>query len=173
MANVSGNLAINAGLTQLVTSGLVTPQSIPAAVGQNIGYTNGTGASQCDLIHAKKYALVASTPQSPDFTSITDLSGATVNFARIRELICWIDDTNLGHTVALGDAGSNPLAAFWGTTGIQTIYPGGAVYRFSDPTSVGSSVGAVVTSSSKVLKIDPGSNGVNFNLIVLGCSAVS
>lgn len=173
MAVVNGNLNVSASFSQTVTAGLVTPQNLGANASQNLPYGNGTGANQIDLIHAKAYSLVASTPQTIDLTSLPDLSGVTVNMARVREILCWITDTALSHTVVLGAAASNPFAAFWGTTGLQTIYPGSAVYRFSDPTSVGSGVGAVTSGTNKSLKIDPGSNNVVFNLVILGCSAVS
>lgn len=170
MSVITGNVTLTAGFTEQVTAGVVTTQNLPATVTQQVSYANGTAANQCDLIHAVKYTLAASAT-TIDLTAVPDLAGATINFARVREILCWISDTTLSHTVALGNAAATPFAAFWGATGIQTVYPGGAVYRWADPTSTGAGVGAVVSGTSKSLKLDPGSNTVVLNLIILGCSA--
>jgi hypothetical protein len=172
MAIVTGNAQLNAGFNQTVTSGVVTTQTLPASISLTTQYSNGTGAGAINLVYAKQIALVASTPQTLDLTSLTDLSGATVSFARVRELIVQVVTATSAFNVTLGAAASNPFAAFWGTTGTDVVYAGSIRY-FTDPTSVGAGVGAVTSGTSKSLKIDPGSNNVTINLIIAGCTAVS
>jgi hypothetical protein len=172
MAVVTGTAQLVAGFNQTVSSGLITTQTLPASISLTTQYTNGTGAGAIDLIYAKQIALVASTPQTLDLTSLADLSGATVSFARIRELVIQVVTTTPGDNVTVGDAAATAFAAFWGATGTDTVYAGSIRY-FTDPTSIGSGVGAVVTSTSKSLKLDPGSNNVTINLLIAGCTAVS
>ena len=55
---------------------------------------------------------------------------------------------------------------------IGTVFAGSIRY-FTDPTSIGSGVGAVTSGPSKNLKLDPGSHNVTLNLLIAGCTAVS
>lgn len=171
MATVGGTSQISAGFNQTVSSGVVSAQTIPASIALTTQYQNGTSAGKIDLVYAKQLTLAA-TPTTLDLTSLNDLSGASVNFARVRELVIEIVDTTAGHDVTIGDAASNAWAPFLGATGTYVIFAG-TIYHVADPNTVGSGVGAVVTGSSKALKLDPGSNTVVVNILIAGCSAVS
>lgn len=172
MAIVAGTVQLVTGFNQTVTSGLVTTQTLPASISLTTQYANGTGAGQVNLIYAKQIALVASTPQTLDLTALLDLSGATVNFARVRELVVQVVTATSAFNAILGNAASNAWAPFWGATGTDTVFAGSIRY-FTDPTSVGAGVGAVTSGTSKNLKLDPGSNNVTINLLIAGCTAVS
>lgn len=172
MAVVAGTAQLNAGFNQTVTSGLINTQTLPASIAVTTQYGNGTGAGQIDLLYARQLTFAVSTPQTLDLTAIIDLAGATVNFARIRELIIQVVTTTSGVKLTAGAAASDPWAALWGTTGTNII-PAGTTYRFSDPTSVGSGVGAVTSGTSTDLKLDPGAAIQTVNILIAGCSAVS
>lgn len=172
MAVVTGTVQLVTGFNQTNSSGLVTTQTLPASISLTTQYANGTGAGQVNLIYAKQIALVASTPQTLDLTTLTDLSGATVSFARVRELVIQVVTATSAFNVTVGAATSNPWAPFWGTTGTDVVFAGSIRY-FTDPTSVGAGVGAVTSGTSKSLKLDPGSNNVTLNLLIAGCTAVS
>lgn len=172
MAVIGGTSQLSAGFNQTISSGVITSQTIPASIALTTQYANGTGAGQVDLIYAKQLTFVASTPQTLDLTALTDLGGGAVNFARVRELVIQIVTTTAGFNLTLGDAAANAWAPFWGPTGTDIVMAGSIRY-FTDPTSVGVGVGAVVGSSSKVLKLDPGSNALVCNILIVGCSAVS
>lgn len=172
MAVVTGTVQLVTGFNQTNTSGLVTTQTLPASISLTTQYANGTGAGQINLIYAKQLIFVASTPQTLDLTTLLDLSGASVNFARVRELVVQVVTATSGFNAILGNAASNAFAAFWGATGTDTVFAGSIRY-FTDPTSVGAGVGAVTSGTSKSLKIDPGSNALTLNLLIAGCTAVS
>lgn len=172
MAVVTGTAQLVAGFNQTNSSGLITTQTLPASISLTTQYQNGTGAGAINLIFAKQIALVASTPQTLDLTTLTDLSGAAVNFARIRELVVQVVTATSGFNVILGNAAATAFAAFWGATGTDTVFAGSIRY-FTDPTSVGVGIGAVTSGTSKSLKLDPGSNNVTINLLIAGCTAVS
>ena len=171
MAVVAGTAALTSGFNQTVSTGVVTTQTIPASVSLTTQYANGTAAGKVDLIHARQYTL-AGSPTTLDLTNLLDLSGAAASFARVRELVVQVVTATGGFDLTLGNAASNAWAAFWGATGTDKVFAGTIRY-FTDPTSVGSGVGAVVTGSSKNLKLDPGANTIVVNLIIAGCSAVS
>lgn len=172
MAVVTGTAQLVAGFNQTVTSGLITTQTLPASISLTTQYTNGTGAGAINLVYAKQIALVASTPQTLDLSALTALDGSSVNFARVRELVIQVVTATSAFNVTVGAAASNPWAPFWGTTGTDVVFAGSIRY-FTDPTSVGAGVGAVTSGTSKALKLDPGSNNVTINLMIVGCTAVS
>jgi hypothetical protein len=172
MAVVTGATQIVSGFNQAVTSGVVTAQTLTASISPSSQYTNGTGAGQVDLIYAKQLVFVASTPQTLDLQALTDLSGASINFARVREIVLQVVTTTAGFNVTLGAAAANPWAAIWGTTGTHVVFAGSTFY-FRDPSTVGAATGAVTSGTSKNLKIDPGSNALTINLLIAGASAVS
>lgn len=172
MAVVTGTSTVNGGFNQVVTSGLVTSQTIPAALSLTTQYINGTGAGQINLLYAKQLSLVASTPQTIDLNALPTVDGVTSAYVRVREFILQVVTTTVDFNVTLGAAASNPWAALWGTTGTQVVMAG-SIFYFTDPTTVGASKGAIVSGTSKAVKIDPGSNNVTVNLIIAGCTAAS
>jgi hypothetical protein len=171
---VYGNLLFNFGFVEQVISGVVSPENLPASLAEQITYTSGTGPAQVDLIHARQYTL-AGAPTEIDLTSLLDLAAASIVFARVRELVGVVVDTNVAHSVTLSGGASDGFLPVGSGLIVRPALSGAQVspVRLSDPWSVGSGIGHVVTPSSKTLKMDPGSNTVLFNLYLLGCSAVS
>lgn len=176
MANVSGNSQASLSLTQIVTSGVVTQQNLPANINQTITYSNGTGAGAIDLLYAKQLSL-AGTATTLDLTSLTDLSGASINFARVRFIWIFNLATTAGYTITVGNAASNAFTGFLSSTGTAVCYPGSSSNYgrliFEDPNSTGGSVGAVTGGSNKNLKLDPGANTISCFVVIGGCSATS
>lgn len=172
MAVVAGTAQLNTSFNQTVTSGVITSQTIPAAISLTTQYSNGTGAGQVDLIYAAQLTFVASTPQTLDLTALTDLHGAAVAFARIRELAIQVVTKTVDFNLTVGNAAANAFSAFWGATGTDTVMAGSIRY-FTDPTTIGTSKGAFVDSTHKSLKLDPGGNVLVANILIVGCSAQS
>lgn len=168
MATVTGNRSLSVSFAQSLSSGLITPQNLPASVSLNSAYINGTGAASVDLIHAKQYTLAGAATEI-DLQAIADLSGATVNMARVRELVVQVVTATAGYDVTLGNAAANAWAALWGATGTSKVFAG-STYYWSDPTST-STRGGVTSGTSRVLKLDPGANTVVVNVLIVGCSA--
>lgn len=181
MATVSGNANVQVSVTQTVTAGLVTTQQLPASITSLVNYTNGTGAGQINLCYAKALTLNA-TPTTLDLTSITALDGSTVNFARVRELFVLNLNSTGGQIVTVGSSGGvgSAFSAFQGASGTTFIHPAitssvasATMLRWSDPSNVGASSGAVTGASNKNVKLDPGANSVTVQVVILGCDAVS
>lgn len=179
MAVVTGTVNLNAAFNEVISSGVITSQNIPANLLQTLSYTNGTGSGQVDLIYAKQLSLAGSAT-TLDLTSVTDLSGTSISFARVREL--WIQNlaTTAAYTVTVGAAATNQFVGFLGTTTSTCIIPTNvgatgnyAVVRFCDPYTTGASTGAYVDSTHKNLKLDPGANTISVNVLIIGCSAAS
>ncbi len=180
MANVTGQVVASASFTETVTSGLITPQSLPVNMTQSLGYSSGTGMGQVNLAYAKRLTFAAA-PQTLDLSSLLDLSGASVNFARVRELIVANNATAAGAVLTVGAASGSPFTGFLDSAGLQTVYPATATsastfasatwLRWSDPCSTGSATGAITGSANKMLKLDPGANSFTADVLILGCDS--
>ena len=169
MASVTGVISQRIQL-QLPSTGTPVSYPIQAALPKlDRTYATGTAAGMVDGAHCKTYTLAA-TPTTLDLTALTDPNGTAITCLRVREFAI----QNLSqYPLVIGNAASNQWVGMISTTtGTLTIPPYG-VHQFSDPSTVGAGNGAVVTSSSKNLKFDPGSNTVSFNLLIGMCSAVS
>lgn len=179
MAVVTGNLNINAAFNQTVSSGVVASYSVPASLSMSPSFSNGTGSGAVDLCYAKQLSLAGSAT-TLDLTSLADLSGATVSFARVRLIIIQNLATTAGYTVTVGAAASNQWTGFLGTatstvvlqpnvgaTAAQSIFMGLDLY------STGATTGAYVDSTHKSLKLDPGANTISVNILIVGGSAAS
>lgn len=168
---VTGQVTFNASFAESVTTGAVVNYQIPATVSANLTYTNGTASNQVDTIYARQISLAATTT-TLDLTSLTDPAGNSINFARVRELIVQNLSATAGRDVKIYAGASNgwaPLPASSDTNYLYARYSG--VFRLSDPVSTGSGNGNVVSGTSKTIVLDPGSNTISVNVIIVGGSA--
>jgi hypothetical protein len=176
--NVSGPINLTCNLTEIITTGVVSSYNLGAVLNRNVTYSNGTAAGMIDLVYAKQLSL-AGAVTTLDLTALTDMNGAAINFARVRELIIQSLATTAAFTLAIGNAASNAWTGFLGATSIFTMPTNVgatgnyATTQWSDPYTVGAATGAYVDGTHKNLKLDPGANTFSVNIIIAGCSAVS
>ena len=176
--NTSGTVTLNASFTEVITSGVIVTQNLPTAVNQSISYGNGTSAGNVDLIYGKTLTLSAAIT-TLDFTAVADLSGATQNFARIRELVVQnlssfplkiYASSSSGVTwLPAGSANAIVLPGY-GTSVTSTSYPS---FRMNDPVVVGNASGMFISTSSGRIVFDPGANTFSVNVMAAGASATS
>ncbi len=178
-SNATGTVNTNYSFTEAISTGLVTANNLAATISRNITYGNGTASGQIDMLYAKKLVLNA-TPTTLDLTALTDLNGDALNFARIREMIIQNLATTAAYVVTVGGAGASAWLGFFGTSTSTLFLPTNvgatgnySTLQLSDPYTVGATTGAYVGASSKYLKLDPGANVINVNVILAGCSAAS
>jgi hypothetical protein len=169
-AVTSGGVTFKPSFAQTIQNATAGDYAIPAEITNlTTNYGNGTGALQFDLLYNKKLTLSAAA-QTLDLSAVTDAAGGAINFARIREFILYNPSA---FPVTIGAAAATQWVGMLGTTTSTLTIPAGGRHYFSDPSSVGGGVGAVVTGSSKSLKLDPGANTLVLTLIMAGCSALS
>lgn len=179
MAVTGGEIFLRVRAYQTLSS-LPVSQDLIQPFNQTISWGNGTGAEQYDLLHVKAYALAGAT-QSIDLTSLADLSGATVNMARVRAMAFVNLGTTSGYNLTIDTTVSNGFKGFNGASGskrivyasLSTTKPFYNADVVVDPYSVGGAVGAVTSGTSKVITLDPGANTFTVWAFILGCSATS
>jgi hypothetical protein len=180
MATTSCDGIIRLSVGQTLSS-LPIPPALVQEFSQRFPLGQGTGAMQFNLIHVKKYSLAGST-QSIDLTSLADLSGATVNMARVRGKLLCSRATGSGYTFTEDTTVSNGFKGFSdASTGSKrrlysTLSSTATTFNFdlvTDFYSVGAGIGAVTSGTSKVITLDPGANTFDVWAFILGCDAVS
>jgi hypothetical protein len=134
--------------------------------------TSGTAAGQADKIFADTRTLAASTNEDLDLAgTLTDPSGATVVFAKVKAILICAASGNTNNVV-VGGAASNAFSSMFGdATDKVVIRPGGHVSL-----SVGSgdlNAYAVTAGTGDLLRVANSGAGtsVTYDIIVIGTSA--
>lgn len=168
---VTGSVGLNVAFSETISTGLLTALNLPAAINVQQSFTNNTtGALTVDQIHAKVYNLAATTT-TIDLTSLTDLNGNAMNFARVRLFLAYNQDTTTSHVVTIYKAASNGWSYLPASTGPLTAVANGGVVLLLDPNSNSGTNGMVTSGSSKSITFDPGANTVNLSVLIVGGSA--
>lgn len=129
---------------------------------------NGTGSSQADRVFSDQRTLTASASETLDLTSLTDPSGASISFAKVKAIMIKAASGNT-NSVVVGNAASNPFVGpLGGTTPTITIPPGGSVMLLA-PVS-GWSVANGSTDNLKIAN-SAGSTSVTYDIMIIGTSA--
>ncbi len=159
---VTGTTTLNSSFTETVTNGLIT-----GSVGANVSYsktwTNGSGADQVNYVFTKSATLAISTPVTLTLSALTDDSGRSIPFTKIRELVLKNNGTAVMH---IGAAAANPWAAIVGDAATDKIpiRPGGVLMMVA-PDVTGF---AVSSGASDQLKLDPGATACPYELSLKG-----
>lgn len=179
MASQIVNGTVNRNLNFSQNESAISAYQITVNVSRNYTYTNSNagGSGVVDQLYAKQLTLSAAAT-TINLTSLTDVGGNTIDFARVREFVVENLNTTIGQDckVEAGAANgwsvlppsTNPLYARSG--GVLTTATVVGTVQISDPFSTGASNGNVVTTGSCNVTLDPGSNTITVNVIILGTS---
>lgn len=145
--------------------------SVPVNKGWSVLLTNGTAAGQADRIWHDQRTLTASSTEDLDLAGVlTDPTGATITFARVKAIIVQAAAAN-SNNVVVGAAASNAWATLLNGTGTVTLRPGAV---FAAVAGVADATGwAVTAGTGDLLKIanSAGGTSVVYDVIVIGASA--
>lgn len=173
---VTGSITITAAFSEYITSGVVNPETLAAALSAlgvtagALSFTNGTAAGQVDTLYCKPFTLAAS-PTTIDLTSVTDLGAASVTFARSRLFFVFNPTVTAAYDLAIYHGSSNGWAPLPASANPLYARANGGFALIVDPQSTGGGVGNVVTSTSKTVTLDPGANTVTAYVLCAGGSA--
>jgi hypothetical protein len=167
---ITGQILLSSNLTQTPVD---LPGAKPVSTNPNASWSvaSGTGSDQADLKCARTLHLVGAAQQL-DLTSLTDLQGNPIDFARVKSLILINRSKTPGNVVLFGFAttSTNAHTAIVSNPGQVTIRPSslssGAGTAFVAPDATGYPVGP----SSKLLNFDPGAATIDLDVEILGAS---
>ncbi len=128
-------------------------------------------ADNVDVPFIKTLTLSA-TPTVLDLTNLTDPYGVPISFARVRSVYIKNRSTTDGQNVLFGFSGTttNAWTALVSNPGQNTIHASTATNDGVFYHVASTSTGMVVSSSNKLLNLDPGANTIVVDVIILGCS---
>jgi len=154
--------------TATATADLSTP-SDPLSYTSRYDLTSGVGANQADLMFHDRRTLAASATEDLDLAgSLTDKFGATLTFARIKEVWILASSGNTNNVNVTRPA-SNGVPLFLAAGDGVPVMPGGAFHWIS-PNAVGI---AVTAGTGDLLTItnSAGTTGVTYDVVIIGASA--
>ena len=129
---------------------------------------SGTAADQCQLVHNKTYTFVASTPQTIDLQSLLDVNGTSISFSAVRMLAIRVNATTDGQVLLVGNAGANEWDGITSSGGKVVVYPSSGVNDGFMLFQMPNTTGAVVTGTTHLLKLDPGSSAFTADVLIVG-----
>lgn len=158
--NIKGELGESVGLAS---------SSAPALLQRTLILTNGTAASQADLVWSDRRTIAASTTEDLDLAGggLTDAFGNALTFARVKVLAVYASGDNTNDVVLGGDTNSLPFLSVKTTT--TTIAPGGMAI-FVDPSAAGY---AVTAGTGDIVQAANGGAGstVEYDVLIVGASS--
>lgn len=177
MSNVAGQCQPSINFTQTPAAGFLSGQALPINLTLAALFkASGVLADQVDTIYANTLTFTASTPQTLDLTTLTDILGNAISFARVRFLAIRVQSVTDGQYLLVGDAVTTEWDGFLSAAGTLKVFA-------SSPTSAGAinnsgftllcapnTTGIAVTGSSKSLKLDPGTFAFKVDIVIAGCS---
>lgn len=173
MAVVKGGVAPNASFTLTPASGFLNGQALALNLAAAVNFANATAADGVDLIYTNTLSFSASTPQTLNLQSLTDVLGGSVVFARVRLFVIQPLGTTDAATLTLSPNASNGWTSLIGASSTLTLRMAtstnalGAFSFFAAPSTTGWAVG----SSNKALDLTPSAHSFNCNIVIAGASA--
>lgn len=167
---ISGASAVSQTASGVPGASPLLTQQTPRWTLPNPPGTAGT-ADNADRKYSKTLTLSA-TPTVIDLTSFPDIFGNTTSMARVRRVYILNKSTTDGQVVLLGYATTttNAWTGLVTNPGQLTVSPSSAAnsgwFEYVAPNTTG----LVVTSSNKLLQLDPVANTIICDVEIIGCS---
>jgi hypothetical protein len=172
MAQITGGLSTFASFTAKATTGYQTGTAIPISPARLFStFTAGLAADQLDNLAPILLTFVASTPQTIDLTALSDVLGLAITAARVRFILIRNLSTTDGFNLLVGGAGTNEWNGPLSSGGKLTVGPSSAGNDGAVLLSAPNTTGYPVSSTSKLLKLDPGANAFQA-IVLIGTSSV-
>lgn len=133
----------------------------------DLDHANGTAANQNDRVWSTR-ATATAAADSYDLagTLTSQLDGSVVTFAEVTYIAVYNESTTTTENLNIG-GGSNAFASWLGATGDEVVVGPSGVMVVSSPIDGYS----VTAGTGDLLQIDPGSDTITYQLVVVGRSA--
>lgn len=174
MAIITGSINLSSSLSQAAPTSVPGGSKLTTQNSTKFVPVAGTAGAQdvVDLKYSKTLTLAA-TPTVLDLSALTDVFGEALAFARVRSILVVNRDVNDGHNLSVGSSSTvtNSWTALISNPGTVTIgaSTGGntGVFFAASPNTTG----WAVTSTNRLLNLDPGANTIVCSIEITGTSA--
>lgn len=164
--SVSSNSQLKFNLTQTGT-GLISGTQVPIPLTLQSIFTDGNGADQIDGIYADTIPFTASTAQTLDLQSLTDIFGASLSFAKVRLIAINVKSTTDGASLTLSPNASNGWTALGSSLNLPILASTSnqdGYFTIAAPNTSG----YAVASSDKALDLTPSAHAFDVDIIIAG-----
>jgi len=130
-------------------------------------FASGTGSNQFDVVYSDTHEAAASAKTYDLLGSLTSvLTGSAISFVTLNGIFIKNKSTTSTEVLSIG-GGSNPVSGLWGAGGdLIKVGPGGLFAWFDPVDGI-----TPVAGTGDILQIDPGSDTIEFDILLLGRSA--
>jgi hypothetical protein len=175
MATLVGSISVSSIMSQASASNIPGGQPVTSLIRPKftIAVPAGTAgtADNCDVKYSMPLTL-AGTPTVLDLTNLKDVLGNAISFGRVRSITITNLATGDTFIVHLGYATTtaNAWTALVSNPGQLTIAPSSLLNPGVFVMIAPNTTGYLVTSTSKLLNLDPGANTIPIQIEITGCS---
>jgi hypothetical protein len=158
--SIDGTFGVSLTLNDRQAAGLAGIFNVPVTQVPSITVSNGTGAKQGTQLYGDVRTF-SGTTDLVNLTSLTDNHGNAIDFTTIKGIE--VQNNSAGHSLVVGDAGSDPWATLFTATGTLTLPPG-AFFAAGTPDATG----WLVTASTAMNLLFTGTSGESYSLVLWG-----
>lgn len=134
---------------------------------KNDTLATGTGSNQADVLWHDTRSLTATSEDLDMAGSLTNAFGDTVTFATIKGILIHNKSTSSTEILSVGGAAANQLINWVGNSSdIVKIGPDGILLLWNPIDGY-----AVTAGTGDLLKIDSGTDTIEYDIVILGTSA--
>lgn len=172
VVTLSSQLSFN--FSEQVPTGYIAGQPIPVVDAIRLAFrTSGVLADQVDGVYAARLTFVASTPQTLDLQGVAfvDVLGNAITVARARFLYYRWTNVVDNLPMKVGNNVTNEFNGYITATGIHKVFPSTTLNDGAFLMTAPQTTGIPITSSSKVIKFDPGTAAGVLIVVIAGCSS--
>jgi len=176
MSTLLGSITVTSVMTQATAATIPGGQPLANQTQSRFAIASPAGAAgSADNADLKYSAILplAATPTVLDLTALKDVLGNPISFARVRSILISNPATVDGQVVKLGYAAAtaNAWTGLISNPGQLTIEPSSALNPGVLALTAPNTTGLPVTSTSKLLNLDPGAATIALSIEIVGCSA--
>lgn len=168
---VTGSTRITSAAALVQSTGPLANQPVPIDNTINASFAAGTAADLVDLAYAATLSFTASTPQDLDLTSLTNIFGAAVNFARVRSILIKPLGTTNGALLTLSPHATNGWTNFLGASSALKLHMATSTNEAGCCLVAPNTTGWAVSGTNKVLTLTPSAHAFDVDIEIKGCSA--
>lgn len=135
---------------------------------QALFQSSGTAADQVNGLYAATLSFSASTPQTIDLQSLTDIFGAALSFQRVKGIALRVNSQTDGASLSIAPGASNGNTAILGTGSSLRVLASTANNQGFLVLAAPNTTAYAVSGSSKTLTLTPSAHAFTVDIVIVG-----
>ena len=170
-ANVTSTGSVTIQFSQIPATGALANVPLPMSEALRSVLTNGTAADKVDGLYFTTLTFVASTPQTLDLTTLTDVLTASITNVRVRFIAIKVKWTTDNVPLLVSPGVTNGWTGFLATGSVMSVFPSSSNNDGFFVLQAPQTTGIVVDSTHKTMTLNPQTAAGTVDVIIATCSA--